>query len=264
MRPRSAYHGLGIDSPADDGAAFRMQQGFAGGDLTMRPRRWLVFTAARRTRTTRSKDPTGDSLPVEGTFTPDTRRCRRDPALRAHHRRRRLRLAAGRRLRAARRALPGHAPSLRRSRRHLQLRSARCRGRAARSDPARELGDLVARPAASPRSATTIRCRTSCCRRSAAAARCAATAAGAFAIGTPCWSSASGAGLRTGWRSTWRCSTTPAWWRRASMRIAAAIVRQRLRHRRPFPRARRGRRCASSSRTAAKARGSSFRASAAF
>ncbi len=32
-----AYHGLGIDSPADAGTAFRMQQGYAGGDLTLRP-----------------------------------------------------------------------------------------------------------------------------------------------------------------------------------------------------------------------------------
>ena len=43
--------------------------------------------------------------------------------------------------------LQGRPPSLRRSRRHLQLRPARRRSRAAHSDPARELGDLAARPA---------------------------------------------------------------------------------------------------------------------
>ena len=39
-----AYHGLGIDSPAE-GAAYRMQQGYAGGGATIRPHKFLLFTA---------------------------------------------------------------------------------------------------------------------------------------------------------------------------------------------------------------------------
>ena len=47
---------------------------------------------------------------------------------------------------------------------------------------------------------------------------CAATAAGASAIATRADVGRSGGGSRTGWRSTWRCSTMPAWWRPASTR----------------------------------------------
>ena len=40
------FHGLGIDSPTDTEAFFRMQQSVAGGDVNVRPHRWLILTAA--------------------------------------------------------------------------------------------------------------------------------------------------------------------------------------------------------------------------
>ena len=55
-----AYHGLGIDSPADAGAAFRMQQAYAGGDLTVRPKPWLLLTAGAAYEDYTLKDPTDD------------------------------------------------------------------------------------------------------------------------------------------------------------------------------------------------------------
>jgi Omp85 superfamily domain len=63
-----AYHGLGIDSPAD-GAAFRMQQAYAGGEMTLRPQRWVVLSAGASYDDFTLKDPTGDLISVEGTFT---------------------------------------------------------------------------------------------------------------------------------------------------------------------------------------------------
>jgi hypothetical protein len=65
-----AYHGLGIDSPADANAAFRMQQAYAGGDLTARPKPWLLLTAGASFEDYTLDDPTDDSISVEGTFTP--------------------------------------------------------------------------------------------------------------------------------------------------------------------------------------------------
>ena len=44
------YYGLGIDSPADANAAFRMKQAYAGGELTARPRPWLLLTCRRVVR----------------------------------------------------------------------------------------------------------------------------------------------------------------------------------------------------------------------
>ncbi len=66
------YYGLGIESPADAGAAFRMQQAYAGGDLTARPIPWLLLTAGAAYEDYTLKDPTNDSISVEGTFTPET------------------------------------------------------------------------------------------------------------------------------------------------------------------------------------------------
>ena len=66
-----AYHGLGPDSPADVDTAFRMQQALAGGDVTARPHRWLLLTAAASYEDYTLKDPTGSFIPVEGTFTPE-------------------------------------------------------------------------------------------------------------------------------------------------------------------------------------------------
>ena len=65
-----AYHGLGIDSPAE-GAAFRMQQTYGGGDVTLRAKRWLVLTAGAAYEGYTIKDPTGDLISVESTFSPE-------------------------------------------------------------------------------------------------------------------------------------------------------------------------------------------------
>ncbi len=67
-----AYHGLGIDSPADADTAFRMQQAYAGGDVTVRPHRLLLLTAAVSLEDYALKDPTGSHTPVEAVFTPQT------------------------------------------------------------------------------------------------------------------------------------------------------------------------------------------------
>jgi hypothetical protein len=67
-----AYHGLGIDSPADADTAFRMQQASVGGDATARLHRWLLFTAAASYEDYSLKNPTGTFTPVEDAFTPQT------------------------------------------------------------------------------------------------------------------------------------------------------------------------------------------------
>jgi hypothetical protein len=65
-----AYHGLGIDSPADAGAAFRMQQAYTGGDATVRPRQWLLLRAGAWYEDFTLKDPTGNFISVETDFNP--------------------------------------------------------------------------------------------------------------------------------------------------------------------------------------------------
>jgi hypothetical protein len=65
-----SYHGLGIDSPADVDAAFRMQQAFAGGGFTVRPQRFLLLTADASFEDYTLKDPTSDQLSVETGFDP--------------------------------------------------------------------------------------------------------------------------------------------------------------------------------------------------
>ena len=67
-----SYFGLGIESPKDAGTAFRMQQGFAGGDMTLRPARWLLVNAGVAYEDYTLKDPSGDFLPVEGSYTSQT------------------------------------------------------------------------------------------------------------------------------------------------------------------------------------------------
>ncbi len=62
------YHGLGFDSPADQLGAFRMQQTFAGGDATFRPRRHVLLTAAVVHEDYDMEDPTGDQVSIEGTY----------------------------------------------------------------------------------------------------------------------------------------------------------------------------------------------------
>ena len=65
-----AYYGLGIDSPADAGAAYRMQQAYAGGELTARPRPWLLVMAGASYEDYTLEDPTGDFISVEGSYDP--------------------------------------------------------------------------------------------------------------------------------------------------------------------------------------------------
>ena len=67
-----AYHGLGIDSPADVDAAFRMQQTYAGGGVTVRPHRWLPLTATASYEDYTLKDPHGAFTSVDDAFTPET------------------------------------------------------------------------------------------------------------------------------------------------------------------------------------------------
>jgi len=67
-----AYYGLGIESPADIGTAFRMQQVYAGGNVTARLHRWLLLTGAASYEDYTLKDPTGTFIPVEDVFTPGT------------------------------------------------------------------------------------------------------------------------------------------------------------------------------------------------
>jgi hypothetical protein len=66
------YHGLGIDSPADVDTAYRMQQAIVGGDVTVRPRRWLLFTGGAAYEDFTLKAPTGTFTPVEDVFTTTT------------------------------------------------------------------------------------------------------------------------------------------------------------------------------------------------
>ncbi len=67
-----AYHGMGIDSPGEIDTAFRMQQIYTGGDVTVRPHRFLLLTAAASYEDYSIKDPTGDHTSVEDAFTPET------------------------------------------------------------------------------------------------------------------------------------------------------------------------------------------------
>jgi len=67
-----AYHGLGIDSPADIDTAFRMQQAIVGGDATLRLHRWVRLTAATAYEDYTLEDPTGSNVPVDDVFTPAT------------------------------------------------------------------------------------------------------------------------------------------------------------------------------------------------
>jgi hypothetical protein len=67
-----AYHGLGVDSPAEQAAAFRLQQSYAGADLTARPHQLLLLTAGATYEGYSLKDPTGSATSVEDAFTAET------------------------------------------------------------------------------------------------------------------------------------------------------------------------------------------------
>ena len=59
-------------APPTSDTAFRMQQAYVGGDVTARPHRWLLLTAAASYEDYTLKDPTGGLTPVEDVFTPET------------------------------------------------------------------------------------------------------------------------------------------------------------------------------------------------
>ena len=63
-----AYHGLGIDSPADPGAKFRMQQGFGGGDVAYRPIPWVVFRGVAMYESFTLKEPTQEFAFVDDVY----------------------------------------------------------------------------------------------------------------------------------------------------------------------------------------------------
>jgi outer membrane protein assembly factor BamA len=63
-----AYHGLGIDSPADPGAQFRLQQAYGGGDLVYKPVRWAVFRASGTYESFTLKEPTSDLAFVDDAY----------------------------------------------------------------------------------------------------------------------------------------------------------------------------------------------------
>jgi hypothetical protein len=67
-----AYYGLGIDSPVDAPAAFRMQQAYTDGEITYRPQRWVFLTGGASYEDYTLKDPTGGLTSVESGFSPET------------------------------------------------------------------------------------------------------------------------------------------------------------------------------------------------
>ena len=66
------YHGLGIESPTDAPAAFRMQQGFAGVELRSRPHRYARLAAGVTLESFELTEPTGLLPPVDDVFSPST------------------------------------------------------------------------------------------------------------------------------------------------------------------------------------------------
>jgi hypothetical protein len=64
------FHGLGLDSPPDAAAAFRMQQSFAGGDVAGRPHRFVVARAGATYEHFSLTTPTGTLPSVEDVFDP--------------------------------------------------------------------------------------------------------------------------------------------------------------------------------------------------
>lgn len=64
-----AFHGVGIDSPSE-AMAFRMQQGYAGGGVTIRPYNRITLTATTAYENYTLKDPTNDSASVEAAVPP--------------------------------------------------------------------------------------------------------------------------------------------------------------------------------------------------
>jgi hypothetical protein len=69
--PKVAYHGLGIDSP-EDGANFRLKQGYVGGDMEVRPGGFTVFTVGLAYEDYTIEEGTGRTPSIEEIFTPET------------------------------------------------------------------------------------------------------------------------------------------------------------------------------------------------
>jgi hypothetical protein len=67
-----SFFGLGNDSPADDKTAFRMQQAFAGGRLSLRPATKVAISAAATFEGYTLKSAPGDLRSIEDVFTPAT------------------------------------------------------------------------------------------------------------------------------------------------------------------------------------------------
>jgi Omp85 superfamily domain len=63
-----AYHGLGVDTPTDPGAKFRMQQGYGGGDLAFRPIPWVVLRGAATYESFTLEEPTDDFAFVDDVY----------------------------------------------------------------------------------------------------------------------------------------------------------------------------------------------------
>jgi Omp85 superfamily domain len=66
-----AYHGLGIESP-EDRTAFRMQQGYAGGQVTARAKSWAVFKAGLTYEDFTLSEGAGSDPSIEEVHTPAT------------------------------------------------------------------------------------------------------------------------------------------------------------------------------------------------
>ena len=124
----------GSTAPPTSTRPFACSRPTSGGDVTVRPHRWLLLTAAAAYEDYTLKDPTGSLHPGRGRIhARDRPRRRRESRVPAHDGLCGVRLAASRRLCAARRAVQDRSPSLRRPGQHVQLRPARCRSRAAHS-----------------------------------------------------------------------------------------------------------------------------------
>jgi hypothetical protein len=66
-----AFHGLGIDSPAEE-TRFRLQQGYAGGRAWLRPQPWAVVHGALAYEAFTLGDGHGAAPDVDDVFTPET------------------------------------------------------------------------------------------------------------------------------------------------------------------------------------------------
>ena len=66
-----AYHGLGIDSP-EDRTAYRMQQGYFGGEASVRPKPWAVLRGGLTYEAFTLGDGSGSAPDTDDVFTPAT------------------------------------------------------------------------------------------------------------------------------------------------------------------------------------------------